>query len=79
MTNKNSELPASLDMLRVLPTAAAAAFTGYEVQHWRALHRAGKTPPAIKLSSRKYGWRVRNLIAWQESKKSTPSAALTAA
>jgi predicted DNA-binding transcriptional regulator AlpA len=75
MTNKNSELPAALETLRVLPTAAAASFTGYEVQHWRALHRAGKTPPAIKLSERKYGWRVSDLIAWQETKRTVPAAA----
>ena len=75
MTNKNSELPASLEMLRVLPTALAARFAGYEVQHWRALHRAGKTPPAIYLSSRKYGWRVSDLIAWQDSKKVEAAAA----
>lgn len=75
MTAKTSELPAALETLRVLPTAAAASFTGYEVQHWRALHRAGKTPPAIKLSQRKYGWRVRDLIEWQEAKRTVLSVA----
>lgn len=69
MTAKTSELPAALETLRVLPTRATAEFCGYEIQHWRALHRAGKTPPAIKLSQRKYGWRVSDLIAWQEAKR----------
>jgi len=62
---ENSKLPASLEMLRVLPTAAAAEFSGYHVEHWREMHRRGKTPPAIKLSARKFGWRVGDLIAWQ--------------
>jgi predicted DNA-binding transcriptional regulator AlpA len=71
---RQSELPTSLDMLRVLVTEQSAKFCGYAPDHWRALHRAGKTPPAIRLSSRKYGWRVSDLVAWQEAKKGTPSA-----
>jgi predicted DNA-binding transcriptional regulator AlpA len=69
------ELPPSLDLLRVLTTHPAATFCGYAPDHWRVLHRAGKTPPAIRLSSRKYGWRVSDLIAWQEALKRTPGAA----
>jgi predicted DNA-binding transcriptional regulator AlpA len=69
MSKKPDDLPTGLDLLRVLTTDKAAKFSGYETNHFRALHRAGKTPPAIKLSARKYGWRVRDLIDWQESKK----------
>jgi predicted DNA-binding transcriptional regulator AlpA len=71
---KIPDLPTGLGLLHVLTTDKAAAFSGYKTGHFRALHRAGKTPPAIKLSARKYGWRVRDLIDWQERKKAVPSA-----
>lgn len=64
-----TELPAAIEPQRVLGSRQAAAFSGYHEEHWRELHRRGKTPPAIRLSSRKYGWRVSDLIAWQDSKK----------
>jgi hypothetical protein len=66
---KLHNLPDNLERLRVLPTGPAATFCGYRVDHWRALHRAGKTPPAIKMSARYYGWRVQDLMDWQESRK----------
>jgi len=70
-TSDKPDLPAGLETLRVLPTAQAAAFCGYAVDHFHTLHRAGRVPPAIKLSSRKYGWRVSDLIRWQNSKVAT--------
>jgi hypothetical protein len=74
MTVKPTEFPASLEMHRVLTSRPAAEFCGYEVGHWRALHRAGKTPAAIKLSARKYGWRVADLVAWCDAKKELVAA-----
>jgi len=67
MSEAKSQLPENLELLRVLTTGAAAEFCGFSAGGWSRLHREGKTPPAIKLSARKYGWRVRDLVAWQDS------------
>jgi predicted DNA-binding transcriptional regulator AlpA len=47
---------------RVLDTAEAAAFCRFSVPHWRRLYRTGKVPKPVRLSARKYGWRLGDLI-----------------
>jgi predicted DNA-binding transcriptional regulator AlpA len=62
MGSSVNQLPAELARHRVLDTAQSAAFCNFSVPHWRRLYRAGKVPPRVRLSSRKYGWRIGDLI-----------------
>ena len=55
-------MPASLELERVLTARQAANLYGVSITTWRRLFWAGKTPPAIRLSDRRLGWRARDLI-----------------
>jgi predicted DNA-binding transcriptional regulator AlpA len=48
----------------VLDTAESAAFCKLSVPHWRRLYRAKDVPTPLKLSTRKLGWRLGDLIEW---------------
>jgi predicted DNA-binding transcriptional regulator AlpA len=47
---------------RLLDTAEAAEFCKLSIPHWRRLYRAGKVPSPVRLSTRKYGWRLGDLV-----------------
>ena len=53
-----ANLPSDLGRSRVLDAAAASAFWGISLPHWRRLYRTGKVPQPIKVGERKLGWRV---------------------
>jgi prophage regulatory protein len=53
-----ANLPSDLGRSRVLDAAAASAFWGISLPHWRRLYRTGKVPQPIKIGERKLGWRV---------------------
>ena len=53
-----ANLPFDLGRNRVLDAAAASAFWGVSLPHWRRLYRTGKVPRPIKIGERKLGWRV---------------------
>jgi prophage regulatory protein len=55
-------LPADMARRRLLDTAEAAEFCKLSIPHWRRLYRAGKVPKPVRLSSRKYGWRLGDLV-----------------
>ena len=57
-----STLPQSLDEHRVLNARQGAELLGVSLATFRRLHAAGKLPPAIQLSERRLGWRVRDLL-----------------
>lgn len=63
-----ADLPSELQQHRILLAPEAAAFCGYEVETWRRLSREGNTPPPIKLSAKKHGWKAGALIRWLNSK-----------
>ena len=63
-------LPKSFEGHRILNSHEAAKFCGYSIDRWRRLHQEGKAPPAIRLSSRKNGWKVASLASWLDSKAS---------
>lgn len=71
MTDPLSKLPADVTRHRILNTAEAAALCRYSVQHWRELYRAGAVPEPIRLSARRYGWKLDTLLAWLDAKAST--------
>ena len=58
----NKSLPDSLDHERVLNAAQAAELFGVSIATFRRQHWAGNTPPPIRLSERRLGWRVRDLL-----------------
>ncbi|MFC1455391.1 helix-turn-helix transcriptional regulator [Microvirga arabica] len=55
-------LPPELARNRVLDSAQAAAFWGVSLPHWRRMYRLDQVPKPIKLSVRKLGWRVGDLV-----------------
>ena len=61
----DNSLPDGLGQERILSAQQAADLFGVSVTTFRRQHWAGKLPPAIQLSDRRLGWRVRgppNLI-----------------
>ena len=61
-------LPLEIARHRVFETAEAALFCGFSVPHWRRLYRMRKVPKAIRLSTRKLGWRAGDLIDWLQAR-----------
>jgi len=55
-------LPPDMARRRILNTAEAAEFCKLSVPHWRRLYRTGKVPRPVRLSARKYGWRIGDLL-----------------
>ena len=55
-------IPDFLQMERILSVRQAAELFGVSVATFRRLHWGRKLPPAIQLSERRLGWRVRDLI-----------------
>lgn len=66
--------PSDLGRNRVLDAAAAAAFWGISLPHWRRLYRAGKVPRPIKIGERKLGWRIGALADALEARASAAAA-----
>ena len=55
-------LPADIARSQVLDSAAAASFWGVSLPQWRRLYRNKVVPPPIRVSARKLGWRVGDLV-----------------
>jgi predicted DNA-binding transcriptional regulator AlpA len=53
---------------RLVTTQEAAIFCGFSCSHWRTMWKSGKAPQPLKLSERKYGWRLSDLRRWIDSK-----------
>ncbi|GEP02291.1 helix-turn-helix transcriptional regulator [Methylobacterium oxalidis] len=60
-----NELPLEIARLRVLGTKDAA-YCGLNYGMWLRLSKSGEAPQPIKLTDRKYGWRLEDLQAWVE-------------
>jgi predicted DNA-binding transcriptional regulator AlpA len=57
-----ADLPDSLTPERILSAAQTAQFIGLSRPTLNRMRRAGKLPPAIQISERRIGWRVRDLV-----------------
>jgi predicted DNA-binding transcriptional regulator AlpA len=68
MRDALENLPHEVTKHRVLTTAEAAALCRYSTQHFRELYRTGQVPAPIRLSARRYGWKVSTILAWLDSK-----------
>lgn len=62
------ELPAAVAVDAVLNARQAAQFLSLSVIQLRRLAKRGAAPRPIRLSERRYGWRVRDLRAWIEER-----------
>jgi prophage regulatory protein len=61
-------LPHEIRQCRIITVAEAAALCRYSTQHFRELYRTGQVPAPIRLSARRYGWKVSTILAWLDSK-----------
>jgi predicted DNA-binding transcriptional regulator AlpA len=61
-TQINKLLPDVLGQERILSAQQAAELFGVSVATFRRQYWAGKVPPALRVSDRRLGWRVRDLI-----------------
>ena len=57
-----NSLPVDLGRNRVIDAKSSAAFWGVSLPHWRRMYRCGKAPRPIKVSDRKLGWRIGDLV-----------------
>jgi prophage regulatory protein len=62
VANSLENLPADIARHRVLNSAKAAEFWGVSTRHWRRLYQEKAVPAPIRISTRRYGWRVGDLI-----------------
>ena len=62
ITPIHKSLPNGLGQERVLSAQQAAELFGVSIATFRRQYWAGKTPPALHVSDRRLGWRVRDLI-----------------
>lgn len=56
------KLPDVLGQERVLSAQQAAELFGVSIATFRRQYWAGKTPPALRISDRRLGWRVKDLL-----------------
>lgn len=62
-------LPQSLDANRVLSARQVADLLGISIATLRRQYWAGRLPTAIRLSERRVGWRVQDLLAHIEHRR----------
>jgi predicted DNA-binding transcriptional regulator AlpA len=55
-------LPDGLGLERILSARQSAELLGISLATFRRQHWAGKIPPTIRLSERRLGWRVKDLL-----------------
>jgi predicted DNA-binding transcriptional regulator AlpA len=71
VTSPLESLPADIARHRILNTEQTAAFIGFSIPHTRRLYRDKKMPEPLKLSERKLGWRVGDLVDWLAARSAT--------
>lgn len=68
-------LPETVTADRIVSADQGAELYGISVATYRRLHRAGRIPAAIRISDRRLGWRLGDLLAHLKNKKSTAAGA----
>ena len=61
---KQTDLPHLPSDLRVVSESEAAAFCCLSLAHFRRLRREHKGPKHVRLSIRRIGYRIRDLLHW---------------
>jgi predicted DNA-binding transcriptional regulator AlpA len=62
-------LPPDLARHRVLNASQSAALIGLSLPQFRREYRKGEVPQPIRLSTRRLGWRVGDIIDWLAAKQ----------
>lgn len=63
-------LPHELARRSIIGTRDAAIYCGVSEKTFRRMQAAGTIPTPLKLSVRKLGWRIGDLLDWQDCLKS---------
>ncbi|MPR12168.1 helix-turn-helix transcriptional regulator [Microvirga tunisiensis] len=79
MTKSLDHLPAEFNRQRILSAAEAAVFLSLSLPHFRRLYRNGGVPAPLRLSERRYGWKMAVLTDWLEARQTRPVEARSAA
>ncbi|TXN04192.1 hypothetical protein FV242_08230 [Methylobacterium sp. WL64] len=62
-------LPPDIARRRIIGTRDAAAYCGVSEKTFRRMQAAGTIPEPLKLSIRKLGWRIGDLLDWQDCRQ----------
>ncbi len=65
---RQSDLPDMPHDLRVVSESDAAAYCGLSLVHFRRLRRSRQGPKHIRLSVRRIGYRIRDLLHWLDER-----------
>lgn len=60
-------LPPGLDSARVLSARQGAELLGISLATFRRMHWSGRLPAPVQLSTRRIGWKLRDLLAYADS------------
>jgi hypothetical protein len=61
--NTLADLPAEIQVERVITSREAAAMRGVSDAVWKRMRKRGETPPAIKRGVRALGYKLRDVLA----------------
>lgn len=61
-----ASLPPDIARRRIVGTRDAASYCGVSEKTFRRMQAAGTIPAPLKLSIRKLGWRIGDLLDWQD-------------
>ena len=59
----------ALDLIRVVDEATAAKAAGLSLRTWDRMRANGDTPPITRLSERRIGYRILDLMAWLDARR----------
>ena len=59
-------LPPAIEGARILSAKQAAELLGLSVATFRRLHWSGRLPAPVQLSTRRIGWKLRDLLAYTD-------------
>jgi prophage regulatory protein len=69
------DLPPEIARHRVLDERAAAAFIGLSAPTLERIRKLGRAPRHLRLSERRLGYKVCDLLAWLEARAAQPDPA----
>jgi predicted DNA-binding transcriptional regulator AlpA len=58
-----------LDAVRVVDEPTAAQLCGVSLRTWDRMRARGETPPITKLSERRIGYRILDLMQWLDARR----------
>lgn len=64
-----ADLPPDIARRRILGTRDAAAYCGVSEKTFRRMQASQTIPTPLKLSIRKLGWRIGDLLDWQDCRE----------